>query len=105
MKGKPSTFNRLEDVCAVEVTTHKLLTLVLNDSVLYASTTSPPSRRQHHSRRKSRRYPRDKRLGGSRSRYGRCGEKKKYIVESNHVYIVQQLPARTFVLYVILNGK
>jgi len=42
MKGKPSTFNRHEDVCAAEVLTHKMLTLVLNDSVRYASTTSPP---------------------------------------------------------------
>lgn len=42
MKGKPSTFNRHEDVCAIEVLTHKMLTLVLNDSVRYASTTSPP---------------------------------------------------------------
>ena len=78
MKGKPSTFNTHEDVCAIEVLTHKLLTLVLNDSVRYASNTPPP--RQLDSRRKSRRYPPDKRLGGSRRRYGLCAvEKKKYV--------------------------
>ena len=27
MKGKPSTFNRHEDLCAIEVVTHKLLNL------------------------------------------------------------------------------
>jgi hypothetical protein len=41
MKGKP-TFNRHdEDVCAIQVLTHKLLTLVLDDSGRYASTPPP----------------------------------------------------------------
>ena len=76
MKRKLSTFNRHEDVCTIEVLTHKLLTLVINDSVRYASTPHPC---HLHSRRKRRRYPPDTRLGVSRSRYGLCAEKTKYV--------------------------
>jgi hypothetical protein len=88
MKGKP-TFNRHEDVCAIEVLTHKMITLVLNDSVRYASTIPPPRDN----------FTPAERAGGIHQIRGWVGhvaclgvvvwrKNMQHIVESNHVYIV-----------------